>query len=149
MKNTFVVAIAVLLFAGLAYGAASHSATVVTVSAGVSAVSTPVCNTQTPCIHASAAIVPGEGSPMPLCRPGHCGGQVRQIAGEGSPMPLCRPGHCGDGTVRQIAGEGSPMPLCRPGHCGGQVREIAEGSPTLFWQNGHNWSNELRPAVAL
>ena len=97
---------------------------------------------------APQALLPGEGSPMPLCSPGNCPPpQIHALdltAGEGSPMPLCSPGNCPPPQIHALdltAGEGSPMPLCSPGHCPPSVATprltAGEGSPMPLCSPGH------------
>jgi hypothetical protein len=152
MKNTLVVALAAVMSVGIACAGTNSLPTPTTASVSITQASSPsLCTGQAVCDSARVALSPGEGSPMPLCPPGHnCTGQLRQIAGEGSPMPLCPPGQNCTGQLRQIAGEGSPMPLCPPGqNCTGQLRQIAgEGSPMPLCPPGQNCTGQLRPAVA-
>ncbi len=125
MKNALVFTIAALMFAGVAYAAASSPPAPVA-PASVSQASLPIsaCNQFAICDSTQAVFSPGEGSPMPLCPPNqNCNDTLRQIAGEGSPMPLCPPNQNCNDTLRQIAGEGSPMPLCPPkGNCDSKLR---------------------------
>ena len=98
MKNSLIVAIAVLTLAGMCCAANNASTAVkIAVVNPQSALSTSDCGTHAPCASATNVIAPGEGAPMPVCQPGqNCGDPVR-IAGEGAPMPVCQPGqNCGD-----------------------------------------------------
>jgi hypothetical protein len=99
MKNSLIVAIAVLTLVGMCCAANNASPAVkIAVVNPQSALLTSDCGTHAPCASATAAMAPGEGAPMPICQPGqNCGDPVVQIAGEGAPIPICQPGqNCGD-----------------------------------------------------
>ena len=79
--------------------------------------STP-CATHGQCDNSQLSLVPGDGSPMPVCQPGKdCNNDQFQLrAGDGSPMPVCQPGkNCNNDQFQLRAGDGSPMPVCQPG----------------------------------
>ena len=101
MKNIFTAVFATLLLAGVA--CAANNAT------SPNASSSHVLQSST-----KATLAPSEGSPMPVCQPGHnCNDSVRLTASEGSPMPVCQPGHNCNDSLRLSASEGSPMPVCQ------------------------------------
>jgi hypothetical protein len=57
------------------------------------------------CVANPSVILPGDGSPQPLCAPGrHCNNDQFQLrAGDGSPQPLCAPGrHCNNDQEREV-----------------------------------------------
>ena len=116
-KSMWIVASMMLATAACA-ATNSQSAVTIAPSVHTQAASAQSCGTL-PCNTSQVALSPSEGSPMPVCQPGHqCNdNQLRNIASEGSPMPVCQPGHqCNDNQLRNIASEGSPMPVCQPGH---------------------------------
>ena len=93
MKNALVLTVATLILACVASAAVNPTPAPAAVNVSQSSLPISTCNQERICNSDQAMLSPGEGSPMPLCPPGHnCNGQLREMAGEGSPMPLCRPG---------------------------------------------------------
>ena len=110
MKNVLVITLATLLFAGVACAATNslNTADIARPAVTANSQANSNCDAQGVCRSSQAELAPGEGSPMPLCPPGHNCDDLRQIAGEGSPMPLCPPGHnCDD--LREIPSAGWPV----------------------------------------
>jgi hypothetical protein len=123
MKNIAIATLATLMLATVAFAATNaQPATSTVYNQNISAAP---CSGTAPCA-SQTALAPSEGSPMPVCQPGHnCNDDARLTASEGSPMPVCQPGHNCNDDVRLIASEGSPMPVCQPGHnCNDDVRLI-------------------------
>ena len=110
MKNALILAICMLLFAGVVYAATNPLPTNLMTQPTIASEGA-----------GSITLIPGDGSPQPLCAPGrHCNDdQLQQVAGDGSPQPVCAPGrHCNNDQLQQLAGDGSPQPVCAPGrHC--------------------------------
>jgi hypothetical protein len=105
MKNILILFICMLLSASVLYAASPL----------------PTNLTAQPTIASEGAwstLVPGDGSPQPVCAPGRpCNNdQLQQLAGDGSPQPVCAPGRpCNNDQLQQLAGDGSPQPVCAPG----------------------------------
>ena len=104
MKNVLVVALATLIFAGVACAAVNPLSTVNGTQSKLAQASPSHCAGQAICKSDQAQLMASEGAPMPTCRPGHCApSALPQIASEGAPMPTCRPGHC---ALPQMVNEG-------------------------------------------
>lgn len=62
-----------------------------------------------------SVMVPGDGSPMPVCQPGKPGcnnDQFQLRAGDGGRQPVCAPGeNCNNDDFQLRAGDGSPPPV--------------------------------------
>src|SRR5579883_1226914 len=93
MKNTLLVALATLIFAGVACATVN---------------SLPIANTTHTNVTQALPLnrapqVANEGSPIPYCPPDGCKA-LPQVANEGSPIPYCPPDGCK--ALPQVANEG-------------------------------------------
>ena len=105
MKNSATFLVTVLVLSAVCFAANSTAAPAAPAGA-MQASTTQVASA--PLVSEQSAVALSEGSPMPLCQPGHCPPpSVRLTASEGSPMPLCQPGHCPPPSFRLTAREGS------------------------------------------
>ena len=81
MKNFLAVTFALVMLAGVACAATTANNSLA-----------PLATATSPATNQHVALRPNEGSPIPVCQPGHnCPPQL--MANEGSPIPVCQPGH--------------------------------------------------------